>query len=319
MVSLLKNVADYLTPVLSSSQFAASGVLTPSEFELSGDQLVYSVRTWKWETAPKSAIKDYLNPQKQYLITRNVPCTCRATEYGLKGADEQLVEEGSGGEDGGWLSTHTGSGETSADIEQADVSDLPAAVRPTQPQPTAASSADDEEIGDIDDVGDDDLMMQPVNEEKDDAALPSAASTASHSNSAAASSAYLTATEPDDNIVRTRTYDITITYDKFYRTPRVWLFGYDEHRRPLTTAQIMEDVSADHAGKTVTVEQHPFLGVAHASIHPCKHASVMKRIVEQLQEGAGESGKVDVRQYMFIFLKFISSVIPTIQYDFTMQ
>ena len=131
--------------------------------------------------------------------------------------------------------------------------------------------------------------------------------------------------EPDDNIVRTRTYDVSITYDKFYRTPRVWLFGYDEQRRPLTPQQIMEDVSADHAGKTVTVEPHPFLGVAHASIHPCKHASVMKRIVEQLQEGGGGgrdgegSGKVDVRQYMFIFLKFISSVIPTIQYDFTMQ
>ena len=314
MVSLLKNVADYLTPVLSSSQFAASGVLTPAEFELSGDQLVYSVRTWKWESAPKHAIKDYLNPQKQYLTTRNVPCNCRATQYGLQAADEQLVEEGAGGEEG-WLSTHTGNRETAADIEQADVSGIPTAVRPIQPPLPAASSAD-EEIGDIDDVGDDDLMMQPVNEEKDDAALPSTSTTTSSAPSASGRSAYLTAVEPDDNIVRTRTYDVSITYDKFYRTPRVWLFGYDEHRRPLTPEQIMEDISADHAGKTVTVESHPFLGVAHASIHPCKHASVMKRIVEQLQEGGGQ---VDVRQYMFVFLKFISSVIPTIQYDFTMQ
>ena len=319
MVSLLKNVADYLTPVLSSSQFTASGVLTPAEFEQSGDQLVYSVRTWKWESAPKHAQKDYLNPQKQYLITRNVPCNCRATQYGMQGADEQLVEEGSGGDDDGWLSTHTGTGETAADIEHADVSGIPTAVRPTGP-PAPAASAADEEIGDIDDIGDDDdLMMQPVNEEKDDAALPP--STTATATASSSSSSYLTAVEPDDNIVRTRTYDVSITYDKFYRTPRVWLFGYDEHRRPLTAEQIMEDVSADHAGKTVTVEAHPFLGVAHASIHPCKHASVMKRIVEQLQEGgeAGNGGKVDVRQYMFIFLKFISSVIPTIQYDFTMQ
>ena len=33
----------------------------------------------------------------------------------------------------------------------------------------------------------------------------------------------------------------------------------------------------------------------------------------------GDVTKLDVRQYMFIFLKFISSVIPTIEYDYTMQ
>jgi len=25
-----------------------------------------------------------------------------------------------------------------------------------------------------------------------------------------------------------RTYDVMITYDKYYQTPRVWLIGYDE-------------------------------------------------------------------------------------------
>lgn len=29
-------------------------------------------------------------------------------------------------------------------------------------------------------------------------------------------------------IVQTRTYDLHITYDKYYQTPRLWLFGYDE-------------------------------------------------------------------------------------------
>ena len=28
--------------------------------------------------------------------------------------------------------------------------------------------------------------------------------------------------------MKTRTYDLSITYDKYYQTPRVWLFGYDE-------------------------------------------------------------------------------------------
>jgi ubiquitin-like-conjugating enzyme ATG3 len=30
-----------------------------------------------------------------------------------------------------------------------------------------------------------------------------------------------------------RTYDITITYDKYYQTPRVWLCGYDEVNLPV--------------------------------------------------------------------------------------
>lgn len=43
-----------------------------------------------------------------------------------------------------------------------------------------------------------------------------------------AGSAYLTAQEPEDSILRTRTYDLSITYDKHHQTPRMWLFGYDE-------------------------------------------------------------------------------------------
>ena len=32
----------------------------------------------------------------------------------------------------------------------------------------------------------------------------------------------------DDDILKTRTYDLHITYDKYYQTPRLWLTGYDE-------------------------------------------------------------------------------------------
>lgn len=44
-------------------------------------------------------------------------------------------------------------------------------------------------------------------------------------------------------ILRTRTYDLNITYDNFYRTPRLWLFGYDERQRPLSEEDTYEDVS----------------------------------------------------------------------------
>lgn len=35
-------------------------------------------------------------------------------------------------------------------------------------------------------------------------------------------------TESADGILKTRTYDLHITYDKFYQTPRLWLYGYNE-------------------------------------------------------------------------------------------
>ena len=57
----------------------------------------------------------------------------------------------------------------------------------------------------------------------------------------------------------TRTYDLNITYDKYYQTPRLWLFGYDESRKPLSVDEMYEDFSADHANKTITIETHPHL------------------------------------------------------------
>ena len=51
-----------------------------------------------------------------------------------------------------------------------------------------------------------------------------------------------------------------------------------------------------------------------AYIHPCKHAHVMKRIIEQMKE-RGKIPRVD--QYLFIFLKVIHAAIPTIEYDYT--
>lgn len=78
--------------------------------------------------------------------------------------------------------------------------------------------------------------------------------------------------ESDNNeIVATRTYDLNITYDKYYQTPRLWLCGYDENHRPLTIEEMYTDISQDHAKKTVTMEQHPHIpGPPMASVHPCR-------------------------------------------------
>ena len=93
----------------------------------------------------------------------------------------------------------------------------------------------------------------------------------------------------DDNILRVRSYDVSITYDKYYQTPRVYLMGYadDGSCRPLTGDEMMEDVVPDYARRTVTVEDHPHLPGPHASIHPCQHGAVMKTIVRNLTRDDG--------------------------------
>lgn len=46
----------------------------------------------------------------------------------------------------------------------------------------------------------------------------------------------------------------------------------------------------------------------------CRHAEMMKKIMNTMNEN-GKELKVDI--YLIVFLKFVQSVIPTIQYDFT--
>ena len=181
------------------------------------------------------------------------------------------------------------------------------------------------------------------------------------------------------NLLQVRTYDVMITYDKYYQTPRVWLLGYDEvsvlldvpssidmvidadnlqNRTPLTPPQIFQDISADHAFKTVTIEAFPHSSsLQAASVHPCKHASVMKKVIERMNAGVVEEqkaqrkggGSKDAKKkwpfrkssgigkddkapstpeeddvegmrvdfYLVVFLKFIASIVPTIEVDST--
>ena len=111
---------------------------------------------------------------------------------------------------------------------------------------------------------------------------------------------------------------LNITYDKYYQTPRLWLTGYDEHHKPLSVEKMYDDISQDHAKKTVTMEQHPNLPGSGPmpSIHPCRHADVMKKLIQMVAESGKE---LEVHMYIMIFLKFVQAVIPTIEYDYTRQ
>ncbi|KFO23331.1 Ubiquitin-like-conjugating enzyme ATG3 [Fukomys damarensis] len=50
--------------------------------------------------------------------------------------------------------------------------------------------------------------------------------------------------------------------------------------------RMYEDISQDHVKKTATTENDPQLPPPPTgSVHPCRHAEVMKKIMRQMQEG----------------------------------
>uniref|UniRef100_A0A368UHR6 Autophagy-related protein 3 n=1 Tax=Glycine max TaxID=3847 RepID=A0A368UHR6_SOYBN len=269
-----KGTVERITGPRTVSAFKEKGVLSVSEFVTAGDNLVAKCPTWSWESGDPGKRKPYLPPEKQFLITRNVPCLRRAAsveeEYEAAGGEVLLDDE----DNDGWLATHGKPKERSWE-EMSEEQSCCCTVVSSHFQYTF------EILG------------------------------------ATLQSTYLVAHEPDDdNILRTRTYDVSITYDKYYQTPRVWLTGYDESRMLLQPELVLEDVSQDHAHKTVTIEDHPHLPGKHASIHPCRHGAVMKKIIDVLMSHGVEP---EVDKYLFLFLKFMASVIPTIEYDYTMD
>lgn len=154
-----------------------------------------------------------------------------------------------------------------------------------------AGDDEDAEVGDIPDMDDEDDdedglggMGAGVVEHDDPATLAPPPSTAANASADASSSS--------NNLLSVRTYDCLITYDKYYQTPRMWLIGYDESGSPLKPSEIFEDISSDYAQKTVTIEPFPHKsGLSTASVHPCKHASVMKKVIERMDQGVIEEQK----------------------------
>ncbi|KAJ3809180.1 putative E2-like enzyme [Lentinula aff. lateritia] len=357
------SIRDYLSPVLKESKFKEHGRITPEEFVAAGDFLAYKFPVWTWEKGDSSKARDYLPADKQYLVTRGVPCLRRATSLAYTDADEDAErllnfgDSSAGGDSDEWVETHAGRkpnldsaanpGEI-ADIpdDNAQDDDLVSGVGNMSLGNVPAMS----EIPDIDEIPD----MEEEDLEEGDAATAPVKATPNVINPSQVEVA-------TGNLLQVRTYDVMITYDKYYQTPRIWLQGYDENRTPLTTSQIFQDVSADHALKTVTIEPFPHSSsLQAASVHPCKHASVMKKVIERMNNSvvaeqlaqqkipkekkkwpfgrktsgtgkddknaaaaaaaAGDDEEVEgmrVDFYLVVFLKFIASIVPTIEVDST--
>jgi len=213
-----------------------------------------------------------------------------------------MEEAGEDGED--WLVSHMVK-ETNLE-DEFDILDEDGEVvqQPTPPAGEADGNGEEDEYAEMDGFEDSNILQD------DAAAAPEQAA-------------------DDDHLLKVRTYDLSITYDKYYQTPRVWMMGKSAEGQPLSGKQMMEDVISDYANRTVTIENHPHVAGPHASIHPCQHGKVMKTIVRNLIRSSSSSGSgggegdeergPSVEMYLFIFLKFVSSMIPTINYDFTMD
>ncbi|KAH9058792.1 putative E2-like enzyme [Lactarius vividus] len=351
-------VRDYLSPVLKESKFREHGRITPEEFVAAGDFLAYKFPVWSWEAGDASKAREYLPANKQYMVTRGVPCLRRATSLAYTDADEdaeRLLSFGdsaaAGNEADEWVETHASRRtNTDSDANPRIIDDIPDLDGPHEDDGFSAAAANLSlsETPDLDDIPD---MEEDLEDGDDAAAAPSKAPPPPRRPSDATKEEGTNA-----NLLSVRTYDVMITYDKYYQTPRIWLLGYDENGTPLVPEQIFQDVTAEHAFKTVTIEAFPHsASLQAASVHPCKHASVMRKLIERMNAGvveeqksqrkggskdnkkkwlfkrgsgsgkddkqpAGEEEEVEgmrVDFYLVVFLKFIASIVPTIEVDST--
>lgn len=112
-----------------------------------------------------------------------------------------------------------------------------------------------------------------------------------------------------------RYYKMYIIYDEYYHTPRMFFSATKKDGTPVSNEAIREDIQREYLDKTLTMEKFPFLdNVTMPTVHPCRHAAVLKSMSDAMVE-AGH--KVESHFALLIFLKFIASVVPYVEFDTT--
>ena len=282
---LTEDIYSGLTSTLKESKFYEEGVLTPEEYIQAGDFLISKCPSWQWCASEEKLYDKRLPKNKQYLKT-NVPSYKRCSEYLKNNATTEKIVEGD------WVD---------ADLENKPAKD--------SKKPTALNLDIEEKKKEIVaknvDNDDDDFVIEGIDnapKKEDDFEIVDDENKEKP--------------ETQVDVVKTRTYDVTVTYDFYYKVPRMWLMGYNEKGLPLTDEEMKEDVMPEYRNKTVTIEPQTCTGLRNISVHPCRHSLLLKKMIQDFQNSGK---KLEVHMSILLFLKFLQSVVPTVQYDFTMD
>lgn len=310
--SKISSLREYLTPINHNSNFSTTGEISPEEFIKAGDYLVYKFPTWQWSGCPKKELeKSFLPLDKQFLITKHVPSYERANTY-LTGINQDGEEDGEEEEEeevdeDGWVKSK----KIKHDKHTEEVLEIPEINDDIDEEEEEEENFDNDDDEEFDIIG-------------------------------------------DSNHNKLRKYDLYITYSTSYRVPKLYLVGFNSNGIPLLPNQMFEDINLDYKDKTATIEKLPVgINTTSVSIHPCKHSSVMKVLMKHSKLNKSKNNKQDINKeiqnlslddkkkknddeagadddddeeegirvdhYLIIFLKFIASVTPGIEYDYTMD
>ncbi|CAL9728591.1 autophagy-related protein 3 [Monosporozyma unispora] len=320
--STISNWREYLTPISHKSTFFSTGQITPEEFLQAGDYLTHMFPTWKWngiEDLDNVSVRDFLPAEKQFLISRKVPCQVRADDFfNVQDAfDDNFDEE-------------------HLESLKSDNSNLKQENNST---PSNDKSSKVSEVDDIDDLIDSMEIKESGSDDDDNELIQD--------------------DDDDEVIMKSdpnkRYYDLYITYSTSYRVPKMYIVGFNAAGTPLSAKEMFDDITTEYRAKTATIEKLPFYksSMISVSIHPCKHANVMKILLEKVRlvkkrrreelkqqqiefssTSAGDNNDNDnewedlqddvtdtlqVDQYLVVFLKFITSITPSIEHDYTME
>ena len=232
-----QDVVSKIKPTMKESKFYEEGKLTPEEYVAAGDYLVKKCPTWKWCSAKKEYYNKSLPEDKQYLLTR-VRSKMRASDY-LKNNNtkEKIIE-------GDWVDADLENKPKSENKKAEDI-DLDALEEKGKKKVEVAEVKND----------DDDFVIEgeeePKEEKKDEKKADD-----------------FEIVDEDDckekdqaGVLKTREYEVTVTYDFYYCVPRMWLMGYNEKGIPLTDDEMKEDIMPEYRNKTCTIEPQTFTGI----------------------------------------------------------
>jgi ubiquitin-like-conjugating enzyme ATG3 len=159
--TLIDPLRDRFAPISHNSTFRENGQVTPEEFVKSGDYLVFKFPSWSWQPAASPSQRvSHLPEDKQFLITRGVPCRKRikADDFaGSASGEDQLVHDmlkEAGGEvgdaDDGWLKAGGNSS-----VEDRKHASLVGDVRTVGDDGKLEAEEEEEEIPDMEDEEED--------------------------------------------------------------------------------------------------------------------------------------------------------------------